>query len=97
MGIEWFRDLSITILGFVASGVLIFAAVLMYRLYRNVKSTLALVKATAKIIHDTASLIQGGLKPLLNIMALIQGLSGGLQGITKIFQKENNEGEKNNE
>ncbi len=47
MGIEWFRDLSITILGFVTTAVLIFTAVLVYRLYRTITSTLLMVKAAS--------------------------------------------------
>jgi hypothetical protein len=90
MGIEWFRDLSIVILALVTTAVLIFTAVLVYRLYRITKSTLLLVKAASKITYDTVALVQEGLKPLLTILALIQGIRGGLQGIRKIFNKENN-------
>jgi len=72
MGIEWFRDLSVAILGFVTTVVLIFIAVLGYRLYREVKSVLLLVKAASKIAHDTAILVQEG--PLATILALIQGV-----------------------
>jgi len=88
MGIEWFRDLSITILGFVTTAVLIFTAVLVYRLYRTLQSTLLLIKAASKIVYDTATLVQEGIKPLLPIVALIQGICGGFQGIGKIFKKE---------
>ena len=49
MSIEWFRDMSIVILGFVASAVLIFAAITVYSLYRTIKSTLLLVKAAELI------------------------------------------------
>ena len=87
MGIEWFRDLSITILGFVTTAVLIFTAILVYRLYRTIKSTLLLVKAASKIVYDTVTLVQEGIKPLLTILAVIQGIRGGFQGINKIFQK----------
>ena len=91
MGMEWFRDLSIVILALVTSAVLIFAAVLTYRLYRITKSTLLLIKATSKIAYDTVSLMQEGLKPLLSILTLIKGISGGFQGISKMFKKESNE------
>ena len=91
MGIEWFRDLSIVILALVTSAVLIFTAVLIYRLYRITKSTLLLVKATSQIAYDTVSLVQEGLKPLLSILELIKGISGGFQSISKMFKKENNE------
>jgi hypothetical protein len=97
MGIEWFRDLSITILGFVTTGVLIFIAVLVYLLYRKLKSTLSLVKATAQIVHDTVALVKEGINPLVSILSLIQGIRGGFQGFSKIFNKESNEGEKSNE
>ncbi len=49
MGIEWFRDLSITVLGFVKTAVLIFTATLVYRLYRTITSILLMVKSASKI------------------------------------------------
>ena len=97
MGIEWFRDLSIAILGFVTSTVLIFVTVLVYRLYREVKSTLQLVKAASKIAYDTVTLVQEGIKPLLPILAVIQGIRGGFEAISKMFKKESNEGANSNE
>ncbi len=97
MGIEWFRDLSIAILGFVTIAVLIFTAVLAYSLYRTTKSTLLLIKATSKIAYDTVSLVQEGLKPQLSILAMIQGISGGFRVISKMFKKESNEGGNSNE
>jgi hypothetical protein len=97
MGIEWFRDLSITVLGFAATVVLIFAAILVYRLYRTIKSTLLLVKATSKIAYDTVTLVQEGIKQLLPILALIQGIRGGFEGISKMFKKESDEGGNGNE
>ena len=87
MGIEWFHDLSITILGFVTTAVLIFAAILGYRLYREVKSALLLAKSASKIAHDTVSLVQEGIKPLLPILVVIQGIRGGFKGISEIFKK----------
>ena len=97
MGIEWFRDLSITILGFVTVAVLIFTAVLVFRLYRTIQSTLLGVNAVTKSVQETINLVQESIKPVLGIMSLIQGLHGGLQGIFKIFKKENSEGENSNE
>ena len=91
MGIEWFRDLSIAILGFVTTAVLIFTAVLVYRLYREVKSVLQLAKTASKIAYDTVTLVQEGIKPLLPILALIQGIRRGFESISKMFKKESNE------
>ena len=88
MGIEWFRDLSIAILGFVTTAVLIFTAILAYSLYRKAKAALQLAKSASKIAYDTVSLVQGSIiKPLFPILALIQGIRGGFKGISKIFKK----------
>jgi|OpeIllAssembly_1097287.scaffolds.fasta_scaffold846099_2 hypothetical protein len=97
MSIEWFRDLSIVILGFVTTAVLIFIAVLVYRLYRTIKSTLLLVKAGSKIAYDTATMVQENIKSLLSILAVIQGIRGGFEGISKMFEKESCKGGKSNE
>jgi hypothetical protein len=85
LGIEWFRDLSITILGFVTTAVLIFISVLCYRLYRKANYTLQLTKSASKIAYDTVTLVQQG--PLITILTLIQGIRGGFKGIGKIFKK----------
>jgi hypothetical protein len=90
MGIEWFRDLSITILGFVTSVVLIFMAIMVYRLYREAKSTLEFVRATAKTVQETVTMVQEGIKPILPIMAIIQGVRGGFEFIKKMCGMENN-------
>ena len=97
MGIEWFRDLSITILGFVTTAVLIFIAILVYRLYREAKSVLQLAKAASKIAYDTVTLVQEAIKPLIPILALIQGIWRGFESISKMFKKESNEGGNSNE
>lgn len=92
---EWFRDLSITILGFVTTAALIFITVLIYRLYRRAKTAIQLVKSTAKIAYDTVALVQQG--PLAVIWTLIQGFHGRFGGISKIFKKESNKGKNQNE
>jgi hypothetical protein len=92
MGIEWFRDLSITILGFVTTAVLIFGAILVYRLYRTLNSTLLLVKEASKMARDTTALLQESIKPLLPIVAVIQGIRGGFEVFRKMFKKESSEG-----
>jgi len=52
MDMAWFRDLSITILGFVATVALIFASILGYRLYRKAKSVLQLAESTMQSAED---------------------------------------------
>ena len=90
MGIEWFRDLMIIIMGIVSTAVLVFIAVLVYRLYHTTKSTMLQVKEASKITFDTVSMLQEGIKPLLPIMALFQGIREGFVEISKIFKKKEN-------
>jgi hypothetical protein len=93
MDITWFRDLSITLLGFVTTAVLIFVTILVYRLYRKADYALQLAKSASKIVYDTVTLVRQG--PLGIIMALIQGVRGGLNGISNMINKGKNKGEKN--
>lgn len=95
MGVEWFRDLSITILALVTAAVLIFASILVYRLYRTLSSTMLLVNTAGKLALDTFTLVQGG--PLAVILALIRGLRGGLSGISQNYIKESIKRGKRNE
>jgi hypothetical protein len=92
VGIEWFRDLSITILGLVASAALIFIVVLFYRLYRTLNSTILQVKAVGKIAYDTVALVQDSIKPMLSIMTMIQAIRTGFEVVSKMFKKGRNEG-----
>ncbi len=86
MGIEWFRDLSITILSLVTTVVLIFASVLVYQLQCAAKNTLSSVKQASDSVSDTVAMVQEGIKPLLPILALVQGILGGIKGIGKLFK-----------
>jgi hypothetical protein len=97
MGVEWFRDLSITILGFVTSAVLIFMAIMAFRLYREAKSTLLIVKATAKTVQETVAMVQESIKPMLPIMAIIQAVRSGFEFVRKMCNKESNEEGDDNE
>ena len=85
---EWFRDLSIIILALVTTVVLIFTTILLYRLYRTLKTTLALIKEASQIAHDTVSMLQECIKPLLPVLMLIKGISGGFQSIFNLFTKQ---------
>ncbi len=85
MGIEWFRDLSITVLGFVSSAVLIFLAVMAYRLHFVAKETMLSVKEASDSISVIANQFQGLIKPLLPILTLIQGIRQGIKGVSKLF------------
>jgi predicted PurR-regulated permease PerM len=58
MGIEWVRDLSVAILCFVTTAVLIFVVILIYRLYRKITTTLVLVQTLMGSVNDTVNTVE---------------------------------------
>ena len=130
MGIEWYRDLIIIIMGIVTMAVLIVGVILFYRLYRKITVTLFLaqtlmksandtvntakeifkttsqhindigtevkdsIKLVSKGLGDTIFQVQEGVKSLLSILTLVQGIRGGLECICNMFQKESNKSNK---
>ncbi len=89
MSIDWFRDLVISISGLVLIGVLIFIAVLSYSLYRRVKSILDSVKTTSRTIQGVSSYVGDEVvKPITQIVALIQGIRQGIDAVSNLFRKK---------
>ena len=89
MSIDWFRDLVISISGLVLIGVLIFIAVLSYSLYRRVKSILDSVKTTSRTIQGVSSYVGDEVvKPITQIVALIQGIRQGIDAASNLFRKK---------
>ena len=94
MNIEFFRDVVICITGLVAAGVLIFLAVLLYRLYHRTKAILDSLESTSKTVRGMTSFVGDEvLKPVVSILALAQGVRQGVETATRFFRKE--EGGKN--
>jgi len=89
MGIDWFRDLAIAISGLVLIGVLIFVAVLSYSLYRRTRAILDSIKATSRTVQGISSYVGGEVaKPLIQVVALVQGMRQGIDTISKLFKKK---------
>lgn len=88
MSIDWFRDLVICIFGLVAAGALIFIAVLLYSLYRRTKSILDSVKTTSATVQAVSSYVgEEVAKPIIEVVALIQGIRLGIDRVSKFFKK----------
>ena len=89
MSIDWFRDLIICIFGLVAMGVLVFVAVLLYSLYRRSRSILDSIKNTSRTIQGISSYVGDEVvKPVTQVVALIQGIRQGFDAISKLFRKK---------
>ena len=92
MGIEWFRDLVICIAGLVLAGVLIFIAVMAYSLYRKAKATVSSAEAiVARVQRFSVYVEDEAIKPLVQIVALVQGIRQGVNTFSTLFKK-NKEG-----
>ena len=88
MSIDWFRDLVICIFGLVAVGALIFIAVLLYLLYRRIKFILDALKTTSATVQAVSSYVgEEVAKPIIEVVALIQGIRLGIDRVSKFFKK----------
>jgi hypothetical protein len=97
VSIEWFRDLSIIILCLIVVAAFVFVSILSFLLYRRVKAVLQLTESIAKNANEIITLIKEVIKPILPLLALIQGICGGISSMTNLFKKKDNEGGKTNE
>ena len=94
MDIEWARDLIICISGSVVTMVIIFIAVLAYSLYHRTRSILDSVDATATTIKELSSYVADEVvKPIIQVLSLVQGIRQGIDSITKYFKKEEGGGD----
>ncbi len=100
MDIGWFRDLVICIWGLVAAIVLIFVAILVFSLYRKTKvvlnsideatqqgkQILTSVESSASVVQNMVSTVDQDLfKPLMQIVAIAQGVRYGVDMFSKFF------------
>jgi len=75
VGIEWFRDLAIVILGFGITIVVISVGVLAFLLYRKLKPILDSVKSTAKRVENISTTVEEEVsRPLAQLAAFVQGV-----------------------
>jgi len=103
MGIEWFRDLIICILGVITIAVLILFAVLVYSIYRKSQYLLATIdliceransildniESTTETVHGIVSNIKEAVvNPVAQIIAIIQGIRQGINLVSNLFKKE---------
>ena len=94
MGIEWFRDLAISLSGLILIGVLIFIAVLAFLMYRRVSSILDSMKIVSKNVQGISSFVTDEVaKPLIQMVAFVQGIRQGIDAIGKLFKRKKGEGD----
>ena len=88
MSIMWFRDLALVILGFGATVVLIFLAVLAYLIYRQLGPMLESSKvAMARLENLTSSVEEEVVRPLAQVAAFVQGIRQAVSLVRRFTQK----------
>jgi len=75
MGIEWYRDLSVTILGFGATAVLFILMIVALRLQRSVNQVLKELKAASIIARESAEIVREGVEPLASLAGFFKAVS----------------------
>ena len=89
MSIEWLRDLVIVIWGLLSTAVLIFIAVTVYALYRRAKPVLDSMNTTSANVQKITTCIRDEVaRPLIEVAAIVQGISQGINMVTKLFRKQ---------
>jgi len=75
VGMEWFRDLAIVILGFGVTIVVIFIGILAFMLYLKLRPILDSAKSTVKRVENiSATLEEEVSRPLAQLAAFVQGV-----------------------
>ena len=107
MGIEWYRDLIICIAGgitcilcLVAAGVIIYFAVIAKSLNKKVKSIMNAAEETTTIAkgvisdirEDVSEVKEEIMSPLVQMMAIIQGVRRGLDLVHTFTGKDKGDG-----
>ncbi len=103
MGIEWFRDVIICILGVITIIFLIFLSVLTYSIYRQSRYLMGIVEsitqkadvvlddleATSETVRGIASNIKSAITdPVAQVISIIQGIRKGINLVKNTFKKE---------
>lgn len=75
MGIDWFRDLAIVVLGFGVTIVIIFIGIIALMMYRKLKPILDSAKSAAKRVENISATVEEEVsRPLAQLAAFIQGV-----------------------
>jgi Na+-transporting methylmalonyl-CoA/oxaloacetate decarboxylase gamma subunit len=87
VGIDWFRDLAIVVLGFGVTLVVLVIGILAVMMYCKLKPVLNSAKSTAKRVENISATIEEEVsRPLAQLAAFIQGIrqaAGFFSGFAK--------------
>ena len=88
MDMAWYRDSVICVWGVVATLAVIMVGVLSFLLYRKLRPILNTLEATSNTINDITSTVKDEVvAPVVQVAALIKGISQGIDLVSSIFRK----------
>lgn len=89
MTLEWLRDLVIVVCGIAGTLIAVLIAILIFRLYRQLKEITDSAKTTVKGVQSTWSFLSDTVvQPLIQITSLIQGIRQAINAVTKRAARE---------
>ena len=92
MSIEWWRDLSLCILGFGGTAALIVLVVLGFKFYFHAKPVLDSMKKTAHTVARVSTAVEAELSgPLAQIVSFVQGCRQAIGLFNHLFRKDEEE------
>lgn len=92
VSIEWWRDLSLCILGFGGTAALIVLVVLGFKFYFHAKPVLDSMKKTARTVAKVSSAVEAELAgPLAQIVSFVQGCRQAIGLFNRLFRKDEEE------
>ncbi len=92
MDIDGLRDIVIVISSAIMVVVILFIGILLFLLYRRIKSILDAAGATTKMLHDISShLTDGIIEPLTGVSSFSEGVRQGMETASKILGKKEEE------
>ena len=77
MGIEWFRDLSITVMAFAGAVAFIVVTIVLLRLQRKTNFVLQELKVASVLARDTAEMVRDSVQPVASVFTFFRALTQG--------------------
>ncbi len=91
--IEMARDIVICVSGIAVSVAVVIITILAYSLYKRAKAVLnTLDTASSTVYQMSVTVKEEVVEPLLRFAALVRGIAGGIDFVSKFFQRREGSG-----
>jgi len=95
VSIEWWRDLSLCILGFGGTAALVVLVGLAFKFYFHAKPVLDSMDKTARTVAKVSSAVESELAgPLAQVVSFVQGMRQAVGLFNRLFRKDEEEDER---